>query len=74
MRVDQEEGRNRRVTQERRCVWETETNPQQPSQTYIRSALRLSYDGFCSVCILHGIRPARVISWNAPGIFLQENF
>lgn len=39
------------------------------TQTHVRSAVRLSYDGFPSVCILHGILTASVISWNARGIF-----
>lgn len=39
------------------------------TQTHVRSAVRLSYDGFSSVCILHGILTASVISWNARGIF-----
>lgn len=40
---------------------------------YIRCRLRPPYDAFPGVCILGGILPAPVISWNAHGIFLQDN-
>lgn len=69
--TDLEEGREGRLTQERRlgvCVKQRRAHGSS-AQTCVRSAVRLSYDAFSSVCILHGILTASVISWNAHGNF-----
>lgn len=75
--MDQEEGQKIRVTQERRvgvCVGETDTSSGSSPKLYIRFVLWLSYDGLSSVCILRGILPTWVISWNAHGIFPKKTF
>lgn len=60
--MDQEEGQEIRETREKGgsisvCGKRRQAHSSLP-KLYIRSVLRLSYDGLSSVCILHGILPA----------------